>query len=76
MKKYTQNFIVEGNIVIEFSAKNDKDAIEKAQKLKKLNNISSILKQGNVSVMPTIIEDEAGKPVFNMCTGEDYTEEY
>lgn len=75
MKKYTQNFIVEGNIVIEFSAKNDKDAIKKAYKLKKLNNISSILKQGNVSVMATIIEDEAGKPVYNMCTGEDYTKE-
>ena len=76
MKKYTQNFIVEGNIVIEFSAKNDKDAIKKAYKLKKLNNIFSALNRRGVSVTPTMIEDEAGKPVYNMCTGEDYTEEY
>lgn len=69
MPKYTFNYIVSGNISIEFNAKNDKEAIKKLRTQKRFKcNRPKFLEENMcfLSIYPTVLETE-DKRIIESC---------
>ena len=69
MPKYKFNYIVSGNIQIEFNAKNDKEAIKKLRTQKRFNGDRPNFLDRNrslLSIYPTVLETEDGR-IIESC---------